>query len=377
METIPAFYFDDAELQRLAERHRDSFQNARPCPHVVIDDFLPLEILDRLIAEFPPPSDPGWEISGAGRTQFSRDRESVKLARTEAHFPPLSRHVLSQLNSAAVLRFLERLTGRKELIVDPTFAGCGMHSTGRGGRLMLHTDTNRHPIVGGRIHQVLNLMIYLNRDWRDDYGGHFELWEKSPRRCVTRVAPLANRCVVFQTGTGALHGHPEPVAGPEGQRRNSLAVYYYMLDRPEDDDYDQFQIDVSWYPTSEEDVRFAQVSVALFRGAIAEYRGRAVAFQVARLPAAVRARLPLGENPTLRLFDWDELSDREKFVETHLRAFLASRPDALARLRPFGLLADTITCLVDDEAKVFLCTGPDAPRLLWIGYVGRFLKLIE
>jgi hypothetical protein len=379
----PTFLFDEPTLATLADRHRDEFLAAQPCRHLVVDDFLPLEVLDRLIAEFPGPAHPGWDISGAGRTYFSKSRESAKLhMRDAADHPPFIRHMLLQLNSPPFVRFLERLTGTRGLVVDPTFNGCGMHSTGRGGRLMLHTDMNRHPDHDGKIHQVYNSILYLNRDWQDEWGGHLELWDKSPRRRVQRIAPLANRFVLFDTGTRALHGHPEPVAGPDRQRRNSLAVYYYALDRPLDDGYDHFQMDVNWFPTRDDDVRFAADWLARFRAALAEMKGRAWPFELSELHDVAKRLLPFG--PSVFLFDWDELADRARFIETHLRGVVAKRP--LGELRPFGVFgiadeselmqAGRMTCLVDDLGKIYYCRGPDADQLIWLGYVGRFMKCL-
>jgi hypothetical protein len=159
---------------------------------------------------------------------------------------------MGQLLSATFVEFLEKISGIEGLIVDPAHNGCGLHSTGPGGRLMIHTDVNRHPHSRQRLHQVLNLIVYLNEDWEESYEGQLELWTADRRPCKT-ILPIANRAVLFETSTRSFHGHPEPLACPEGRRRNSLAVYYYCLDRPPSDDYEGMQRSVHWIPTSEDD----------------------------------------------------------------------------------------------------------------------------
>lgn len=149
-----------------------------------------------------------------------------KLATTNVSIlPAFTRHVLAELNSSSFVLFLERLTGISGLIPDPHYVGGGLHQIERGGFLKVHADFNRHPIL--RVDRRLNLLIYLNPGWRDEYGGHFELWDAGMKRCVKRVLPVINRCVVFTTGERSFHGHPDPLTCPEGTTRRSLALYYY------------------------------------------------------------------------------------------------------------------------------------------------------
>lgn len=74
----------------------------------------------------------------------------------------------------------------------------------------------------------LNLLLYLNRDWQDEWGGFLELWDADAKHCVQKIKPIFNRCVVFQTSAQAsYHGHPTPLACPEDVSRKSLALYYF------------------------------------------------------------------------------------------------------------------------------------------------------
>src|SRR5262245_2797343 len=199
MELIPAFYFDPAELARLAERLGPSFRTASPFRHVVLDDFLPREVIELLIREYPGPEDIAWKMHGPGRTQWARDKDSAKLANDdETKFGPFTRHFMGQLNSGVFLAFLEQLTGLRGILAGPIHVSCAMHSTRRGEQLMMHTDVNRHP-HGLQMHQVLNLILYLNSDWKEEYGGHLELWNEQ-RQPVRRVLPIANRALLFHTG---------------------------------------------------------------------------------------------------------------------------------------------------------------------------------
>jgi Rps23 Pro-64 3,4-dihydroxylase Tpa1-like proline 4-hydroxylase len=204
------------------ELHR-SYLTAEPYPHAVIDDLFDPELLRELVARFPNPKQVKWQ-------EFN-DQKQVKLASSrDETFDPVCRVFLYHLNSGPFLDFLSELTGIPGLIADSHFAGGGMHQIERGGKLAIHADFNKHPVTD--LDRRLNVLLYLNENWRDEYGGHFELWDRSMHHCVKKVAPLFNRLVVFSTTDISYHGHPDPLNVPPGVTRKSLALYYYSNGRP-------------------------------------------------------------------------------------------------------------------------------------------------
>lgn len=220
---IEPFFFDSRRLDEVASRHGPSYRAATPFPHVVIDDFLPTDVLDRVLDEFPGPGDIEWK-------SYKTDKE-VKLAtRDDAQLGPFTRHVLTQFNTATFVEFLEKLTGIQGLIPDPHFYGGGLHQIESGGYLNVHADFNWHERL--LLDRRINVLVYLNKDWPDEYGGHLELWDKDMKNRAAKVLPVFNRCVIFNTTDFALHGHPDPLTCPEGRYRRSMAFYYYSNGRP-------------------------------------------------------------------------------------------------------------------------------------------------
>jgi Rps23 Pro-64 3,4-dihydroxylase Tpa1-like proline 4-hydroxylase len=217
---------DASRLAELAEAYRARYHTAQPFPHVVFDDFLSPELLDRVLAEFPGPGEQSW---------FRRetDWEKKLSLQDEQRMPELIRYVLYSLNSATFVSFLESLTGIDGLIPDPYFEGGGLHNIVSGGQLGVHVDFNCYEKL--RLDRRINVIIYLNRDWRDEWGGILELWNREMTHCVKRVAPLFNRCLIFSTTETSYHGHPEPLRAPPGVSRKSLALYYYTNGRPEEE----------------------------------------------------------------------------------------------------------------------------------------------
>lgn len=216
------FFFDQGRLRALAEANRDAYGSAKPYPHVVIDDFLPDPVVDAVSRAFPESRQIEWQ-------QFDAPAERKLASNRVNELGPLLRHVLTQFNSAEMCRFLEVLTGIPDVIPDPHFAGGGLHRIERGGFLKVHTDFNYHPEF--RLDRRLNLILYLNEDWKEEYGGHLEMWNADMTECGRRVLPIRNRCVVFSTTSTSYHGHPDPLTCPPGRARRSIAFYYYTAGR--------------------------------------------------------------------------------------------------------------------------------------------------
>jgi hypothetical protein len=221
--TSTDFRFDREQLTALAEDRRNAYASARPYPHIVFDGFLPEGVLEGVLAEFPNPKGADWFA-------FDSATERKLATKDDSIMGPATRRLLAELNSGAFIDFLERLTGIEGLTPDPHLLGGGLHQIERGGHLKVHADFNRHPRTD--LERRLNVLIYLNRDWKDEYGGAFELWNRDMTACEERVFPYFNRCVVFSTTSTSYHGHPEPLNCPEGETRKSIALYYYTKDRP-------------------------------------------------------------------------------------------------------------------------------------------------
>jgi len=216
---------DTESLDRRFGSLAGSYASAKPFPHAVMDDFLPAEWLEAVLDEFPAPDD--MEI------QFDSARQTKSASQDWSSFGPATRHVIAELNSGPFIAFLERLTGVDHLIPDPHLAGGGLHQIRRGGKLGVHADFNRHEEL--RVDRRLNLLVYLNKDWDEAWGGAFEMWSTDMLRCEERVAPLFNRCVVFSTTDTSFHGHPDPLDCPPDRSRRSIAMYYYTAGRPRDE----------------------------------------------------------------------------------------------------------------------------------------------
>src|SRR5690606_8210227 len=127
----------------------------------------------------------------------------------------------------AFLALLADITGIGDLRYDPWYLGGGTHENRHGGGLEAHVDFNFHPLE--RWQRRLNLIIYLNPGWQEEWGGALELFEDPAAAPEHAIAPLFNRCVIFETHDHSWHGFNR-IALPEserGQSRKSIALYFY------------------------------------------------------------------------------------------------------------------------------------------------------
>jgi len=245
------------DLKYKAKGLHEKYQTADPYPHIIIDDFLPEAILNLVLKEVKNHKDWYWDggkyvenyqinkmFTPAGGPGHDEDlfNNSILNLKTKC---PFTMHVLDYLNSKEFLIFLEDLTGIKDLIADPYWFGGGLHKTTNGGKLGVHVDFNIHKILN--VHRRINVLLYLNKDWLDEYNGFLELWRPNMSECVHKIKPIFNRAVIFNITDEAFHGHPIPLNIPNDVERLSLALYYYTNDRPEHEKGPQH--DVLWRDT--------------------------------------------------------------------------------------------------------------------------------
>ncbi len=217
------FILDGERLMKIAADNHEQYANAQPFRHIVLDDFLEPDGLREVAGNFPDLRAGKWH-------EFDNPREKKLAVEQESQIEDQARWLLYQLNSSTFMRFLEKLTGIDGLIPDPYFVGGGLHQIKPGGFLKIHADFNRHSKL--KLDRRLNLLIYLNEDWHEEWGGALELWEKDMSKCALKIFPIFNRAVVFETTDFSFHGHPDPLACPDGRTRKSLALYYYTNGRP-------------------------------------------------------------------------------------------------------------------------------------------------
>ncbi len=207
--------FAVADLDLLAEKHRESFRTAQPWPHVVLDGLIDPSLIAAAEAQ---------ELGRALELKVHKGNRMVKAESPDVH-GRAAHEILDALLTPQFVAFLEKLTGITGLDPDPSHYWAGIHVSPPGTSQVLHRDFRLHPTTG-LFHRV-NVLIYLNSDWKEEYGGELELWPADRSACSKRVVPDAGRVVIFETTPTSFHGLPDPVHCPQGRARLSLASFYY------------------------------------------------------------------------------------------------------------------------------------------------------
>ncbi|WP_118950231.1 2OG-Fe(II) oxygenase [Taibaiella helva] len=211
--------FDYKHWEEQLAANAGKYQQAGPYPHIQLEDFLEPWAAEQALAEFPSVKDEGW-IHYVHINEKKHGLNKLEL------LPPFIQEVIKEMNSPAFVSYLSRLTGIPNLLADDMLEGGGLHQSQRNGFLNVHADFTVHPHKRNWRRRV-NILIYLNKDWKPEYNGDLELWDRKMTGVQQKIAPLFNRCVIFNTDEDSYHGVPETILCPEDMTRKSIALYYF------------------------------------------------------------------------------------------------------------------------------------------------------
>jgi Rps23 Pro-64 3,4-dihydroxylase Tpa1-like proline 4-hydroxylase len=214
-------------LRRRTPEIKADYQSKKPFRYVMFDNFFDPEVAELVHQNYPTIQDGVWD----GTTYIDQKN---KFQKTQFEQGSILNTLFTELNSQPFLEWLNEISEIEEpLVGDAELFGGGLHQSINGAFLNVHVDYNIHPKT--KFHRRLNVLVYMNKDWKDEYEGHLELWDLTgeKKELLGKYAPNFNRCVIFETNEISFHGHPKPLKTPEGINRKSIATYYYTPNRPE------------------------------------------------------------------------------------------------------------------------------------------------
>ncbi len=214
---------DLARWQAQLPQHIQSYVKAEPYPHIILDNFLEEWAAEKARGEFPAVKDAGW-IHYVHVNEKKHGLNKMDL------LPPFIQQVITEMNSPEFVAYMSKLTGIEGLLPDEMLEGGGLHQSKRGGFLNVHADFTVHPHKRTWRRRV-NILIYLNKDWKPEYRGDLELWDRKMKGVVQKISPVFNRCVIFNTDEDSFHGLPDPIECPEDMTRKSIALYYFTEEK--------------------------------------------------------------------------------------------------------------------------------------------------
>jgi Rps23 Pro-64 3,4-dihydroxylase Tpa1-like proline 4-hydroxylase len=200
------------------EKLHEKFKNGQPYEHVVVPNFFSTEMANNLYAMFPEPLDIAYDWK-----HYDNPIEQ-KYTLNKFEKTSIFTRLFEYLQSSEVVELFKRVTGIENLEADPYLHGAGLHAYPTNGKLDVHLDYGIHPF--SQKERRCNLIVYMNRNWRNAYGGHLQLWDANMKNCKEIIAPDWNTAILFRTSDISFHGIPSPIECPDGMYRKSIAIYY-------------------------------------------------------------------------------------------------------------------------------------------------------
>ena len=195
---------------------RLSYLLAKPFPYLVIDHICDQEKVEALYKGIPD------------LHNKSRDYVFASNKFEKSKFWTISkelRELYNDLISESFAEFLCFITN-ESVFVDEKFHGGGLHQGKEGSFLDMHIDFNYHPI-NKLWFRNLNILMYFNKDWKEEYGGHLKIKDLRTGQKKEIGVPF-NRMIIQQTRNFTLHGY-DTIHFPPETYRTSLAAYAYTI----------------------------------------------------------------------------------------------------------------------------------------------------
>lgn len=178
---------------------RSEFLASKPFHHVCVDGFLDERTAEILLRDFPK-FKPDHAIDEVGSRYMISDIKSIAVSYALLY---------DYLSSKEFLQAVSRMTGIAALNFDPLLSGAGTVENREGAEIDPHVDYNFDSRTGW--HRRLNLMLHLNKEWSEEWGGAVELHSdplggNDSSNVLKSYNSVFNRCVIFETSERSWWG---------------------------------------------------------------------------------------------------------------------------------------------------------------------------
>lgn len=188
-----------------------------PFTHVIIDNFLKQDVIDKVFNEIPVLNDDFYEYYNPLEIKYVYD----KIDKLQSNI----KNVFYALSHTKIINKLKDIFNIDNLEYDPLLHGAGIHLHPNNGRLHMHLDYEKHPILENK-QRILNIILYLNKQWKTEWNGDTQLWDKNMSECKVKSYPEYNKAIIFKTSEDSWHGVPDIIKCSENEFRKTLAFYY-------------------------------------------------------------------------------------------------------------------------------------------------------
>lgn len=192
------------------------FYSNKPIHHLVIDNFLDINFAHIVCNHFPAVKEMKTHYHGINEKKSEHsDFNKLDIAFSRLHGELSSGHFIEWLTGVTSIKNLEPINDR---------LGYGLHQGANNSFLDIHIDYNLHPVK--KKYRKLNVILFFNKQWDENWGGHLELWDEKVQNCIQSISPLFNRCVIFECSDISYHGYSR-ITVPGDITRKSYYQYYF------------------------------------------------------------------------------------------------------------------------------------------------------
>ena len=190
-----------------------------PFPHLIYEDFVTSDLIQNIKNEYD-------DILKNKMDEWNKYDNPIehKLSFNKFEDTVYLKQLFDIVGDENFIKSLQQTFDIEDIELDTDLYGAGLHNHPKGGHLCTHLDYEINPITFKK--RWLNLILYINDDWKDEYNGDTELWNSDRTICEKRVYPQFNKALIFRTDNKSWHGVSRTIDCPNETSRKSIAFYY-------------------------------------------------------------------------------------------------------------------------------------------------------
>jgi Rps23 Pro-64 3,4-dihydroxylase Tpa1-like proline 4-hydroxylase len=182
---------------------KDKIENVviinQPFPHMVIDDFLPIDDAENFYKQIIDAKD------AKEKYLMQNEANGVKKTFGDVVVSESQKQIAGVFGSDKIAKMLADKFNCKDVVyADPTFDHAGLTISPPNSFLRYHADFNFSDKLNR--YRVLNAIFYANLNYSNKDGGCLHLLDHESGTVEAIIKPVFNRCAVFLTSKDTPHG---------------------------------------------------------------------------------------------------------------------------------------------------------------------------
>jgi Rps23 Pro-64 3,4-dihydroxylase Tpa1-like proline 4-hydroxylase len=183
-----------------------------------IDNFLEKKFLKKIIKEIKK-----LEKTSETKKFFYKEKLIKKEYNNYKNYHNSQKKLIEYISSKNFKKEIKSLLNIKNVIYsDKSGQFSGFSISKKNSYLRPHVDFNYNSSL--KKFRSINLLIYFNDNWKKNFGGNLNIYNRSNNKKIHSFLPKKNRCIIFLTNKYSVHGFDKIKTD---KKRISFNFYYY------------------------------------------------------------------------------------------------------------------------------------------------------